>query len=97
MPRALSQFHVGQTVMAACYKGGCEETRVPVILGKEFLVHRLFTGNGRIYWTVGTPVRGFKGSEYVGCPKCRMYFSSIIIVSNGSFQKPTIFGYDSSD
>jgi len=36
----------------------------------------------------------FSLREYVKCSGCKTTFADAIIVSNGRFKKPTVFGYD---
>ena len=103
MPRALSQFKTGNEVRISCYHKGCEKVSIPVTLGEEYSIHPSFVhtgGVGRLQWKPNMVVKGFElyerlgGSGYCSCPNCRTLFGGVVIVSNGRFKKPAIFGYD---
>lgn len=103
MPGALSQFHPKDEVVITCYLEGCGEVSVTVTLGQEYNIHPDFKALGhvgRLQWDPKAVMRGFElaeshgGSGYFRCPSCGTSFGDVVVVSNGRFKKPTIFGYD---
>lgn len=104
MSEALSNYHKGKMVILTCYQPGCDNVQLKVKLGHEYHIHDAFKQLGmvgRIIWKSGSQIRGFElgetfgGSGYRQCPNCRALLSSVIIVSNGWPNRPTIIGYDS--
>ena len=99
MPKALAQFRPGMQVQLECYQEDCQQVRIPGTLTKtEAKVHSAFralSGVGWIRWRPGSAMRDIRLLRDVQCPNCKRFYQWVIIVSNGSGKKSTIFAYES--
>lgn len=98
MPKALSKYVPGQPIELECYHHSCDGVAsLNGVLADDQtrLLYHGFRGSERFTWSDGTAVKDFGLKKDVRCPHCRSNFSSAIIVSQGAFKKPIIFGYES--
>jgi len=102
--KPMSGFLPGVVVSASCYHKGCENIKIPILLGKEEYFHPHFNGPGGIFkWEEGTVVKHFGAMnpdyERISphCPKCGTVFSTVFVVGN-YYEKneglPVIFLYE---
>ncbi len=86
MPRALSQFRSGQLIKLLCrYSATCNGVAEAKL--KNFDMRLANTPEGHM-------VHCWKIEKDVPCPDCKILFRYVIIASNGSFRKPTIYGHE---
>ncbi|MEI6596739.1 MAG: hypothetical protein WCL13_00815 [bacterium] len=95
-------YKKGDEVKIRCYKKGCEDILMTVILGEEYKIHPSFMqlrGVGRLHWRPNAKSKRFElgktlgGSNYCSCKKCQTQFGGVIIISRGRGKNPIIFGY----
>ena len=102
--KPISGFYPGMAVSASCHHEGCENVKIPIILGKEEYFHPHFSGPGGIFkWEEGTVVKHFAAinpdyeriSPY--CPKCSVIYSTVFVVGKYLAENeglPIIFLYE---
>ncbi len=109
MSQNIKKFKPGSRVEMTCYKDGCENVSIPVVLGQEYDIHPTFVESlqkgkiGRFFLATAKRIIGIAGFElgetlggsgYTKCPKCGTLFGGVIVVAFRFSYRKLIFGYD---